>query len=151
MRFRGEVHRYVGDEVILTWTAEEGLGDARCVKAVFAISDTLEVGRPGYEADFGVVPSFWAGLHLGPVVSGEIGTVKQEIAFIGDTVNTAARIQQASRELQRPFLVSADVVSALDMPTDVSSESLGQVELRGVEDSVELFALARVDDRQTTS
>ena len=35
-RFRGEVHRYVGDEVILTWTAEEGLRDARCVRSVFA-------------------------------------------------------------------------------------------------------------------
>jgi adenylate cyclase len=150
MRYNGEVHRYVGDEVILTWTAEEGLRNANCVRAVFAISDTLETASTGYEADFGVVPSFWAGLHLGPIVAGEIGTVKHEIAFIGDTLNIAARIEQATKELQRPILASAEVVSAINMPVDISSASLGRVELRGIEDSVELFALTRVAARPPT-
>ena len=136
--------------MILTWTADEGLHDARCVRAVFGIADTLEAGRDGYEAEFGVVPGFWAGLHLGPVVSGEIGTVKQEIAFLGDTLNTAARIQQASREHQRQVLASADVVTALELPSEVSSESLGRIELRGVEESIELFALTRGDERPST-
>jgi adenylate cyclase len=150
-RYRGEVHRYVGDEVILTWTAEEGLRDARCVRVVFAIADTLEASAAAYDTDFGVVPSFWAGLHLGPVVTGEIGTIKHEIAFLGDTLNAAARIQEAGKELQRQFLASAAVVSALDMPNDVASESLGRVDLRGVEDSVELFAITRVAARHATT
>jgi adenylate cyclase len=147
VRYRGEVHRYVGDQVILTWTAEEGLRNARCVTALFAISDTLETARSEYEADFGVVPSFWAGLHLGPVVAGEIGTFKQEIAFLGDTLNAAARIEQATKELQPQFLASADVISALDLPKDIATESLGPFELRGIEHSVELFALTRVADQ----
>jgi adenylate cyclase len=150
VRYGGEVHRYVGDEVILTWTADDGLNNARCVKAVFAISDTLETARTGYEADFGVAPSFWAGLHLGPVVAGEIGTVKHEIAFLGDTLNAAARIEQATKEQQRQFLASADVISALDLPSNIATESLGRIELRGIEDSVELFAMTRVADRPTT-
>ncbi len=146
-RYRGEVHRYVGDEVILTWTAEEGLRDAGCVRAVFAVSDTLEAARTAYEADFGVVPSFWAGIHMGPVVTGEIGTVKHEIAFLGDALNTASRIEQASKQLRRAVLASGAVISALDLPNDIASESLGRIELRGVEDSVELFALTRVAAR----
>ncbi len=149
VRYHGEVHRYVGDEVILTWTAEEGLRDARCVRAVFAISDTLETARTEYEADFGVVPGFWAGLHLGPVVAGEIGTIKHEIAFLGDTLNAAARIEQASKELQHEFLASADVVSALDLPHDIATTSLGGIELRGIKDSVELFSMTRVATRPT--
>ena len=147
VRYRGEVHRYVGDAVILTWTAVDGLRDAGCVRAVFAISDTLEAGSKAYEADFGVVPDFWAGLHLGPVVTGEIGTIKHEIVFLGDTMNEAARIEQASKELERRFLASAAVISALDLPDDVESESLGRIELRGVESSVELFAVTRVGAR----
>ncbi len=150
VRYRGEVHRYVGDEVILTWTAEEGLRNARCVRAAFAISDTLETARAGYEADFGVVPSFWAGLHLGRIVAGEIGTIKHEIAFLGDTLNVAARIEQATREIRRQFLASAEVVSALDLPNDIASTSVGRIELRGIEDSVELFAMTRVADRHAT-
>lgn len=150
VRYRGEVHRYVGDEVILTWTAEEGLHNARCVEAVFAISDTLETARTEYEASFGVVPRFWAGLHLGPVVAGEIGTIKHEIAFLGDTLNAAARIEQASKELQRQFLASAEVVSALELPDDIATESLGPIELRGIENTVELFAMTRAANQPTT-
>jgi adenylate cyclase len=149
-RFRGEVHRYVGDEVIVTWVAEEGLRDAGCVRLVFAISDTMEVAGPAYEADFGVVPSFWAALHLGPVVTGEIGTIKHEIAFLGDTLNAASRIQQAGKEFQRQFLASAAVISALELPNDIAGESLGRIELRGVEHSVELFAITRIATRPAT-
>jgi adenylate cyclase len=151
LRYRGEVHRYVGDEVILTWTASEGLRNAACVRAVFAISHTLEAAGEAYEADFGVVPSFWAGLHLGPVVTGEIGTIKHEIAFLGDALNAASRIQQASKEHRRQLLASADVLSALDLPRDIASESLGRIELRGIEDPVELFALTRVPPGQRPS
>jgi len=143
VRFRAEVHRYVGDEVILTWTGDEGLRDARCVRAVLAISDTLQAAQPGYEAEFGVAPSFWAALHLGPVVTGEIGTIKHEIAFLGDTLNEAARIQEAGKELRRQVVASGAVISALELPNDIASESLGPIELRGVEDSVELFATTR--------
>jgi len=150
VRYRGEVHRYVGDEVILTWTAEEGLRNAGCVRAAFAISDTLEAAVTVYESDFGVVPGFWAGLHLGPVVTGEIGTIKHEIVFLGDTLNAASRIQQAGKALQRHFLASAEVISALDLPNDIATESLGRIELRGIEDAVELFAMTRVAARPAT-
>lgn len=150
MRHRGEIHRYVGDEVILTWNGSEGLRDAACVRAVFDLTDTLESARPGYEAEFGVVPTFYAGLHRGPVVAGEIGTVKHEIALLGDTVNVAARIEQACKDLDHEFLASVDVVSALDLPGDMSAESLGLIELRGIEEPVELFAMTRVVDRPAT-
>lgn len=145
LRYRAEVHRYVGDEVILTWTAEDGLRDARCINAAFAIADALDAAptRATYEADFGVVPTFWAGLHLGPVVTGEIGTVKHEIVFLGDTLNAAARIQEASKELQRPVLASGEVISAVSLPDGVAAESLGKIDLRGVDGAMELFALSR--------
>lgn len=151
VRYRGEVHRYVGDEVILTWTAQEGLRDAGCVRTVFSMSDALEAAGAAYEADFGVVPTFWAGLHMGPVVTGEIGTIKHEIAFLGDTLNAASRIQEASKELQRQFLASAAVISALDLPDDIASESLGRFALRGIEDPMELFAISRVGARPTAA
>lgn len=143
VRYRGEVHRYVGDEVILTWTAKEGLRDAGCVRTVFGISDILAAEGTAYEADFGVVPRFWAGLHMGPVVTGEIGTIKHEIAFLGDTLNTASRIQGVGKEQQRHFVASAAVISAVNLPDEIASERLGQIELRGVEDPVELFAMTR--------
>ena len=145
-RHGGEVNRYVGDEVILTWKAKDGLDDAKCVEAVFAIAETLEAARTEYQSEFGVAPKFWAGLHVGQVVAGEIGSIKREIAFVGDTLNTAARIEEACRQMQRQFLASADVVSAVELPDGVVAESLGHIELRGVEEPLELFSLTRTID-----
>lgn len=143
MRHGGEVHRYVGDEIILTWEERRGLKDAACVESVFAMADAFETGGDEYMDDFGVVPSIWASLHIGPVVTGEIGNFKHEIAYLGDTLNTSARIEQACRQLQRPFLASADMVDALELPSDVEAESLGPIELPGLRSSVELYAITR--------
>lgn len=143
MRYGGEVHRYVGDEVILTWAEDKGLNDAACVESVFAMVDAFEAGRDEYMDDFGFVPRIWASLHIGPVVTGEIGYFKHEIAYLGDTLNAAARIEQACRRFQRSFLASAEMKAALDLPSGVEAESLGSVELKGVESPMELFAITR--------
>ncbi len=142
-RHDGEVHRYVGDEVIIVWKERNGLKNAACVQSVLAMTDALDMARDRYLADFGVAPTFWAGLHLGPVVTGEVGTVKHEIVYVGDTLNTAARIEQACREFQCSFLASAEVVEALTLPADVEAENLGAVELRGVGSSLELVSITR--------
>ena len=145
-RHGGIVHRYIGDEIIFTWQSDKGLEGAACVRAVFAMSDTLDASRNEYETQFGVEPRFWAALHVGRVVSGEIGTLKHEIVFIGDTVNTVARIEAACRTTQRTFLASADVVTATVLPDDVTATSLGPFELKGVGTPVELFAIDRTND-----
>ena len=62
---------------------------------------------------------------------------------MGDTPNTAARIEQACREFGRTFLASADVVEAATIPDGITVESMGHIELRGVGTSMELFALDR--------
>ena len=53
-----------------------------------------------YTANYGVVPDFKAGLHCGPVMVGEIGVVKRDIAFSGEVVGTAARIQNRCNHLE---------------------------------------------------
>lgn len=143
VRHDAEVHRYVGDEVIFTWTERQGVADAACVRTVFAIVDAFDAAAGEYLDAFGVVPTIWAGLHLGTVVTGDIGSVKHEIAYLGDTLNTAARIEQACREFSRPFLASADVIDSVELPPDVEAESLGAIDLRGKRTSVELLAVSR--------
>lgn len=143
IRHGADVYRYVGDEVIFTWTERDGVANAACVRAVFAMVDAFDPVAGEYMESFGVVPSFWAGLHLGPVVTGDIGSVKHEIAYLGDTLNTAARIEEACKEFQQPFLASADVIDAVDLPSGVKAQSLGPIDLRGKHTSVELLALAR--------
>lgn len=142
---RGEIHKYVGDGIIITWPMQRGVQDANCVRCYFDLKDTLESASDGYLREFGVAPKFRVGLHAGTVVTGELGDSKQEIAFLGDTVNTAARIEELCRDRNQDVLVSHDLLSRLEMPPQYLAESLGTATLRGKTEPVELFTLTRAD------
>ena len=141
---RGEIHRYVGDELIATWKLADGITDARCITACFAAMDLLALQAPVYQREFGAPVRFRAGLHCGPVVTGEMGSAKLEIVFLGDTVNTAARIQEFSRQTGDRVLASADLIDRLELPPGIVKRSLGDLRLRGKENDVALYALTRV-------
>ena len=73
---------------------------------------------------------------------GELGTVKMEIAFLGDTMNTAARLQQACRDTGHRALASAALVNRLAaLPPGIAKRSIGRLRLRGKENEIELYAL----------
>lgn len=143
----GEIHKYVGDEVIATWRLAAGPNEARCVQACFAALDRLAARGPAYVLEFGVSPDFRAALHCGPVVVGEIGYLKKEIALVGDTMNTAARIEQACRDVNRRVLASAALLARVEsLPSGVVRRALGPLAMRGKEQAVELYALE--DERE---
>ncbi|MGB7973022.1 MAG: adenylate/guanylate cyclase domain-containing protein, partial [Roseiarcus sp.] len=140
---RGEIHRYVGDELIATWKLKEGAADARCVAACFAAIDKLSRSAPEYRREFGAAIAVRAGLHCGPVVTGEMGSVKREIVFLGDTVNTAARIQELCRETGDRVIASAELIDRLELPPGIAKRSLGDLRLRGKGADLALYALTK--------
>jgi len=142
----GEIYRYVGDELIVTWKLDEGKADARCVEACFAAMDEVARRAPNYVRDFGAAPSFRAGLHCGAVVTGEMGSVKKEIVFLGDTVNTAARIQEMCRQTGERVLASADLIDRLELPPGITKRLLGGLRLRGKKNDVALYALTEATE-----
>ena len=144
---RGEIHRYVGDELIATWKLEEGTTDGRCVAACFAAIDQLARHAPDYRREFGVAVAVRAGLHCGPVVTGEMGSERKEIVFLGDTVNTTARIQELCRETGDRVLASADLIDRLELPPGVAKRSLGDLRLRGKGADLALYALTKTPPR----
>ena len=142
----GEIYRYVGDEIIISWRAAKTGAARRAIECLFAITDTLDDHASQYRAEFGAAPQLRGAIHLGPLVVGEMGDVKREIVMLGDTMNTAARIEGACRSTGRNAIASAALVrAAMPLPDGVAMESLGPLELRGKEDAVELFALSRQD------
>src|SRR5271155_5190575 len=54
----GEIHKYVGDEVIATWRLAPGANQVDCVRACFGAFDRIDAQRSAYERDFGLVPDF---------------------------------------------------------------------------------------------
>jgi adenylate cyclase len=137
----GEIHKYVGDEVIATWRLGRE-GAARAVRACFAARARFAARAADYQREFGHRPDFRAALHLGPVVIGELGLLKMEIALLGDTMNTAARILEACRDTGNPTLASGALIEQIaDLPPGLVSRALGLVRLRGKETALPLYAL----------
>jgi len=141
MEYDGETHRYIGDELVVTWPLDAAIEDARCVRCVMAIQDMIAAKAETYDRMFGVVPAFRSGMHGGPVVAGECGDSKQEIVYFGDTINTAARIQAECKALDEPFLVSGDLAARLTLPDGLQATPCAEVRLKGHEHSTPLIRI----------
>jgi adenylate cyclase len=72
-----------------------------------------------------------------------MGSVKKEIVFLGDAVNTAARIQDLCRQTGDRILASAELIDRLELPPGVAKRSLGDLRLRGKGADLELYALTK--------
>lgn len=139
----GEVHAYVGDEVIVTWPLDAKMSSGRCIDCFFAIADTIAAKADSYRQEFGMVPTFRAGLHAGPVVISECGNSRRQLAYFGDTVNVTARLQEYCKEAGRNLLVSADLLSQMRPKPDILIEPLGPAQFRGRAAAIEVFAVQR--------
>jgi adenylate cyclase len=130
------------DELIATWPLARGLKDATCVRACFDALARLVARSANYEREFGTAAQVRASLHCGPVVVGEMGSVKKEIALLGDTLNTAARLVDVCRDSGESVIASADLLDRLVLPAGVAARSLGMIRLRGKQQAIGICALA---------
>jgi adenylate cyclase len=143
----GEIYRYVGDEIIVTWSLVKGARDAAAIACPFAIESALARHRAEYRRSFGAEPRLRCALHAGPLIVGEMGDIKREIVMLGDTMNTAARIEEACRMSGRDVIASSSLLHAIrSLPPDVRAEPLGTMRLRGKQEGIDLFALSRPSD-----
>lgn len=140
----GEVWQYVGDEVVVTWTMEKGLRDNDCLACYFGIERELRSRSATYERDFGHTPGFKAGLHCGTVTTGEIGTVRKDIMFTGDVMNTTARIQSLCNAEGVDLLISDELLKRLTLGNGFRSTVIGERELKGKEERVLLHTVRPV-------
>jgi adenylate cyclase len=139
-----EIHKYVGDEAILTWPGERALADGDCLACPFVARDRIAANGQQYHERFGVLPDFRAALHCGEIVAGEIGEVRREIAYVGDTLNVTARLLDAAKTLGHDVLVSANLLARATLPAGVTTEPLPTLTVRGRAAPLGIAALQRV-------
>src|SRR5690606_14690721 len=101
------VYQYVGDEIVISWKVNEKMENMSCVQFFFACEEQFLNRSEYYIKKYDLVPCFKAGLHLGKVTAVEIGEIKRDIAYHGDTLNTAARIQGMCNQYDKKILISA--------------------------------------------
>jgi adenylate cyclase len=109
----GIVDKYVGDAIMAVWGVPLGKDDdcERAMRACLEMRKALaelnqELKSEGYPA-----LTIGMGLNYGPLISGNIGSEERmEYTVIGDTVNTASRIESLTKEMGTDLLVSKEIL-----------------------------------------
>ena len=78
------------------------------------------------------------------VTIAEVEEIKREIACHGDTINTAARIQPKSNELEAKLLVSEHLLNFLPQNSPYQSEEKGTFELKDKAESIALYSILSI-------
>ncbi len=142
----GEIYQYAGDEVVITWPTEVGVRAANCVRCFFGIRAEVTRHAARYERDFGTVPRFRGGLHGGTVTAGELGDLRQQIVFVGDIVNTAARLEEYAKRAGLDLVVSDALLTRLALPPNVAATRCGELALRGKDRPVIAYSVTGTPD-----
>jgi len=109
-RHGGALDKFIGDGALIVFGLDGGDAKASARAAVASARDMLAaldvLNRE--RASGGLPPlKMGIGVHSGPVVAGNIGAGRRlEFTIIGDTVNTAARLEGLTKDAGTPLLVS---------------------------------------------
>ena len=129
----GVVDKFIGDGIMAFFGAPQSLENPE-KKSLEAAQEML-IRLHRYNAQLiarGIEPiAIGIGIHVGDVIVGYIGSeARHEYTAIGDTVNTAARLEGMTKELGYPIVCSSSVALALETrPAEMVD--LGDCPVRG--------------------
>lgn len=142
MNNRGTLDKFIGDATMAFWGAPLPQEDYiyNAVKTAMEMIEGSEAVSKDLLERFGRTVSFGIGVHCGPAIVGNIGSPnRMDYTAIGDTVNTASRLESNAPGGQ--LLISRAVADAL----------IGRIEVTSLGDTIKLkgkaagFEILRVD------
>jgi adenylate cyclase len=135
-----DIYQYVGDEIIVTWPKQKTTSQ-KCIQTLILARKYLGKQEKYFKLQYGFVPEFRAGIHIGKVTIGEIGILKKDIAMSGEAMNTTARIRSACNELNQKHIVSEDYFEFTQLKS-WQGQDLGVIPLKGlIKKETRLFGL----------
>ena len=142
--YDAEIYQYVGDEAVLTWERSKMKSVMDCVDAFWAFNDELLKKAGYYQDKYGIVPEFKAGASIGMVTVVEIGDVKKEIAYHGNTLNTAARIEAVCNIYGEKLLVSKKLYDELVKEnSNYTYSKVAETQLKGKQGITEIYSIRK--------
>jgi adenylate cyclase len=136
-KYEGTLDKYIGDAIMAVFGAPLDMPDhaARSLRAALEMRDRLEEFNA--ERKEGPVVKIRIGINSGKAVAGEIGSInKKEYTVLGDTVNTASRLEST---VARPMMVVIGENTYQAVKDQFDCRSLGNATLRGKEKEVAVF------------
>lgn len=147
-QFKGVVDKYVGDAIMATWGVPlSGTEDtARAVSACLAMRQALAQLNERRKSR-GETPLYMGmGLNVGPVTAGNIGSEsRMEYTVIGDSVNTASRIESMTKAFGTDLLISKSVYDRIH--TMFICDACGGASVKGKTDAIQVFKVKGYYDK----
>jgi len=138
----GVIDKFVGDAVVAFWGAplsrpDDGERAARAGYAIWQAGEAFRREVAAMDPDLPKIGKTRVGLHYGEAVIGNFGgATRIQYTALGDSMNTAARLESANKALDSSVMASREFAegSGLDW-----YRQMGRVQLRGRATPVELF------------
>ncbi|MCG8593126.1 MAG: adenylate/guanylate cyclase domain-containing protein [Kiloniellales bacterium] len=138
----GRLDKFIGDGVMALFGIEKGPaeGSRRALDAARRMSERLAEMNAVLRGDLPEPLRIGIGIHSGPVIVGEMGYgAAVSLTAVGDTVNTASRLEALTKEFGVQLVVSEPVIQAAGAA--LSGFPREKIELRGRRSTLTVIAV----------
>ena len=140
----GRIDKFIGDGIMalfgLDGDPQKACEDA--LAAARAMSEGLQKLNIALENDLPQPLRLGIGIHFGYAIVGKMGYESVSLlTAIGDIVNTASRLESATKEFKVEFIVSEDVVKTAG--ANLSAFQRQELSVRGREDPLNVYVVER--------
>ncbi len=138
----GTLDKFMGDGLMVEFGAplEDKEQETHAVQTAIAMQQALAALNQKWGQEGKPSISMGVGVHTGFAVVGNIGSEKRmEYTAIGDTVNIASRLQEATKELKIPILISGATWRGTQ--NQFAGKDLGQLHLKGRAEPINVYSI----------
>lgn len=138
----GTLDKFIGDGLMIEFGAplDDPNQEKHAIETAIAMQRALAKLNLDFEKRSQPRMEMVIGIHTGPAILGNIGSEKRmEYTAIGDTVNTASRIENAAKKLETPILVSETTWNPIS--DQFKGKDLGPLQLKGKTDPIKVFSI----------
>ena len=138
----GQIDKFIGDGVMALFGIEAGPADGcrRALVAARTISENLAEMNRTLAHDLKEPFRIGIGIHVGAAIVGEMGYGSAiTVTAIGDAVNTASRLEQATKDYGAQLVFSREVATRAGF--DVASLRHERIEVRGRDEPLEIIVV----------
>ena len=138
----GEVLRFIGDAMLIVFPVDSNVKISHTCKlaldaAIDILRDLKSLNQHRLQQGYPEI-RFGIGLHIGHVIYGNVGAPDRlDFTVMGAAVNRTARLEELTKKVGVPLLLSAEFAEHIEGPV----RSMGEFEMRGVTQIQEVFAL----------
>lgn len=145
IRHGGEVNNYIGDAILAIFGLKESKQQAlRAVSAGLEMTRAMDDFKSYLKTAYGRDFDIRVGIHFGEVIFGSVGLGDdKKVTVIGDTVNTASRIEAINKESGTRLLISETVYE--QVKDDVTISNFLRLKLRGTSNLITLHEVSDVN------